>query len=200
MNVLNAVRTSILGFLLLALVPAQANETPRGVIEGRYNSLLQLIEEQVLVAGMPQEELLGLMERELVPVVDFPRVARKVMGKYARRASEAQLGNFTEIFKTTLVSTYSKGLNQLDQLDHVVIEDPILDSDGSRAKVPTEVVLTGGERYKVIYSMFESDGRWLIENIVVEGVNIGLVFKNQFAHYMENYNRDIDQVIAHWGD
>ncbi len=191
----------VLAALLLISPFANASVTePKQVIEERYQSFIALIESNTLVAGMPEEDLFALMEQELSPVIDFPRVARKVMGKFARKASKEQLQEFTQIFKRTLVSTYAKGLDQLDQLEGVNINKAVLDAKGRRAKVASEIQIKGGQQYKVVYSLFlKNKKQWMIENIVVEGVNIGIVFRNQFAHYMEQHGQDIDQVISHWG-
>lgn len=185
---------------LVLAVQVQANTIePKTVIEDRYQAILKLIETNTLVAGLSEEELFKLMEQELDPVVDFPRIARKVMGKFSRQASDSQLATFTRSFKRTLVNTYSKGLENIDKLDHVEIEDAVLDSRGNRAKVSSVIKLSTGESYQVVYSLFlNKEGRWMVENIVVEGVNIGIVFRNQFAHYMEQYN-DIEKTIANWG-
>ena len=60
-------------------------------------------------------------------------------------------------------------------------------------------MLKGGEQYQVQYSLFLNDQQqWKVENLVVEGINIGLVFRNQFAHYMEQFN-DVSKVIESWG-
>lgn len=177
-----------------------ANTSPKGVIEDSYRSLRVLIDTKQLVAGMPQEELFVMMERELTPVVDFERIARKVMGKYARRASADDLQRFTVKFKQTLVATYSKGLENLDRLQSAEIADPAFNPEQNLAKVPMTIALSGGESYSVVYSMFKNEQQnWLVENIVVEGVNIGLVMRNQFAHYMDQYN-DVAQAISHWGE
>ncbi|MCW8887273.1 MAG: ABC transporter substrate-binding protein [Motiliproteus sp.] len=196
-----ALRMVMLGLLMLAPLAQASTTEPKAVIEERYQSFLSLIESKTLVAGMPEEELIALMEQELSPVIDFPRVARKVMGKFARRASPEQLNQFTDIFKRTLVTTYAKGLDQLDQLEGVDIKDAVLDKNKRRAKVDSQIVLKGGQQYKVIYSLFlnKDKQQWFIENIIVEGVNIGIVFRNQFAHYMEQNNQDIDKVIGSWG-
>jgi phospholipid transport system substrate-binding protein len=190
--------------LLFISIQAQvlaASEPPQKVIESSYQSLLNHIKEKTLTSALTHEELYELMERELEPVVDFPRVARKVMGRHARKASDAQLESFTKVFKKTLVLTYSKGLDNIDQLDHLDIGKLNKNDKGNKANVHTEVVLKGNQRYQVVYSMFlNGEKRWMIENIIVEGVNIGLVFRNQFAHYMQEYGRDIDQAIEHWGE
>ncbi|MEH6471070.1 MAG: ABC transporter substrate-binding protein [Halopseudomonas sp.] len=195
---LNIVFLLLTGWLMATAVQADQKK-PEQVVDESYQSLRKLITDNVLIAGMPEQDLLDLMENELGPVIDFERISRKVMGKYARQASEAELVEFHKVFKKTLVSTYSKGLDRLDELDSAEVGDAVYDKKRKRAKVPSVIILKGGERYQVLYSMFlNKQQQWKVENLVVEGINIGLVFRNQFAHYMEQYN-DVSMVIENWG-
>ena len=195
---------AVLCALTLFAASAQAQTATEGpmptqVISDSYQSLQRLIDDKVLVAGMPEPELLALMEKELGPVVDFARISRKVMGKFARRASDEQREQFNAVFKESLVKTYSKGLENLDQLKATEVGEAVFDQKKKRAKVPSVIILKDGQRFQVQYSMFKNkQSQWKVENIIVEGVNIGLVFRNQFAHYMEQYN-DVGQVIENWG-
>ncbi len=186
------------GLLLLLPVAVYAADEPRQVVEQGYQSLKAHIEAGSLNATQSQQELFELLERELTPSIDFPRIARKVMGKYARMATPDQLQAFTQVFKRTLISTYSKGLENLHLLERVDIEPSVLNPAGDRAMVRTQVVLTSGEQYKVDYSLFANgEKQWMVENIIVEGLNIGLVFRNQFAHLMETHG-SIQGAIANW--
>lgn len=191
-------------FLLLSAAllagQAQANSNdPKLVIEERYQAFLDLVENKTLVAGMPEDELYSLMEKELGPVVDFNRIALKVMGKFSRQASDQQLVVFADSFKRTLVNTYSKGLEHIDKLQKVDIDEAVLDSRGRRAKVNSVIRLSTGETYQVVYSLYlNPEKQWKVENLVVEGVNIGIVFRNQFAQYMEQHG-DLEAAIANWG-
>jgi len=176
-----------------------AQMKPDQVVNGSYESIQKLITDRILVAGMPEAELLTLMENELGPVIDFEQISRKVMGKFARQASAAQLQRFNQVFKHTLVNTYSKGLDRLDELEKFEVAGAEYDPRGKRSSVASTIILKGGERYQVQYSLFLNDQQeWKVENLIVEGINIGLVFRNQFAHFMEQYN-DINQVIDNWG-
>lgn len=195
-----------LPMLVVALVSSMlttavaANIGPKEVIEDRYQAFLGLVESKAIVAGMPKDELFNLMEKELDPVVDFSRIARKVMGKYSRQASADQMTIFTESFKKTLVNTYAKGLENIDKLKTVDIDEAVIDAKGKRAKVNSFIKLSTGEQYQVVYSLFlDKSGAWKVENLVVEGVNIGIVFRNQFAQYMEQYG-SVDKAIANWGN
>lgn len=189
------------GLVLLWMLSlnALAVSDPGKVIEERYQSLQGLIDRGTLAAATTESELLAIMEKELSPVVDFRHVARKVMGRYARRASDEQLDRFTEVFKKTLISTYSKGLENLHRLDQVEISAARFDPEGDEAQVPMSIHLKGGQSYKVSYSLFRDDkGRWLVDNILVEGINIGLVMRNQFAHYMRDQG-SVEKAIDAWG-
>ena len=199
-NIRTAVLSLFVTLLLMVSALVQANESsPDAVIQNSYESILQLIKDKKLVAGMPVEELHALMDAELGPVVDFPRVARKIMAKYSRQASDQQLENFTLAFKRTLVNTYAKGLEHIDRLDKMEVLDTIIDKRGVRAKVATNVGLSSGEIYRVDYSLYLNDDKqWKVENIVVEGINIGITFRNQFASQMEQFG-DMDAVIQNWG-
>ena len=188
--------------ILMLWVPftAATMTKPEQTIDGLYKSFFQLVENGRIKASTPESDVFLLMEQELGPVVDFSRIAQKVMGKYSRQASADQLDRFTLVFKKTLVSTYSKGLEKIDLLDKVEVRAGMLDGSGDRAQVPTAILLKDGSVYNVVYSMFENGSGWNIDNIVVEGVNLGLVFRNQFAHYMQQYGNRIDDVIVHWGE
>jgi len=67
--------------------------------------------------------------------------------------------------------------------------------------VKQEIRLSSGEVYPVIYSMFRSeDGIWRMRNIIVNGVNMGLTYRNQFSSAATDarYGGDMDKVIDGW--
>ena len=49
-----------------------------------------------------------------------------------------------------------------------------------------------------IVSVQDKNGNWLIINIIVNGVNLGLTFRNQFQALAKEHNENIDEVIKHW--
>ena len=72
-----------------------------------------------------------------------------------------------------------------------------------RDSVKMEVRSKEGKVYPVIYSMrLGEDGSWRMYNIIINGINIGLTYRNQFASAMnapENKG-SLDAVINGWGE
>lgn len=141
------------------------------------------------------------MDEALQGFVDFRRIAARVMGRYARQATPEQRDRFVEKFKRSLFDSYAKALVDADQFTIRVKEAVIDPSNKDRASVSMEVESASGNKYPVTYSMYRNDeGKWMMENVIVEGVNIGLAFRDRFAQEMEAKHGDVEAVIKGWDD
>ncbi len=139
------------------------------------------------------------MDKALTKIVDFRRIAARVMGKYARRASKDQRDRFVDVFKTSLFETYTKTLIESGTFEIRVTRAEINSRSDKRASVDLEVVSKSGNIYPVVYSMYRTDeGHWLMENVIVFGVNVGLAFRDRFETQMRATRGDVDAVIAGW--
>ncbi|MDX1452790.1 MAG: ABC transporter substrate-binding protein [Oleiphilaceae bacterium] len=139
------------------------------------------------------------MDRALTKIVDFRRIAARVMGKYARRANKEQRDRFVDVFKTSLFDTYSKTLIESGTFEIRVLKATLNSRSDKRASVDLEVVSKSGSVYPVVYSMYLTDeGHWLMENVIVFGVNVGLAFRDRFENQMRSTRGNIDAVIDGW--
>ena len=68
-----------------------------------------------------------------------------------------------------------------------------------RANVNLDVISDNGTVFPVLYSMHKNkQNQWLVENVVVFGVNVGLAFKDRFEMQMRKNKNDVDAVIRSW--
>ncbi|MDI9244937.1 ABC transporter substrate-binding protein [Marinobacter sp. CHS3-4] len=140
------------------------------------------------------------MDDELSDFVDFRRIAARVMGRYARQTTPEQRDEFVKKFKRSLFDSYAQALVSADDFEIKVKEALINPDNAGRASVQMEVISASGNRYPVTYSMYKTDeGRWMMENVIVEGVNIGLAFRDRFSQEMEQRRGKIQAVIDNWG-
>jgi phospholipid transport system substrate-binding protein len=141
------------------------------------------------------------MDEALDDFVDFRRIAARVMGRYARQTTPEQRDDFVAKFKRSLFDSYAQALVNADDFKIIVKDAVINPQDDGRASVQMEVISSAGNRYPVTYSMYKnSEGRWMMENVIVEGVNIGLAFRDRFAQEMEENRGQVQTVIDGWSD
>ena len=131
-------------------------------------------------------------------IVDFKRISRNVMGKYAKDATPKQLEDFSEVFENSLLDTYSSTLVEFKDEKINVLPPTSPTNSKTKARVNIEIV-TSSSTYPGRYSMYlDENNDWKIINIEINGMNLGKIFRNQFYSLMEKNKEDINLVIEKW--
>lgn len=191
----------LLSLVTLYAVAAGTGKDPREVIQESTDRVLQTVERQKeksedRVTRAMAEELLQVLE----PAVDFNSIARGVMGKHRRGASEQQVERFVAVFKDSLSQLYMRSFQSLEVKKVEVLPLPE-DFDPERADKATVQMLAtteGGESFNISYSMRTNEqGRWVVRNIIADGINMGLTYMNQFDGAVKRHG-NIEGAIASW--
>ncbi|NWO06145.1 MAG: ABC transporter substrate-binding protein [Alteromonadaceae bacterium] len=195
----------MLALLMMATGQARANASAEDELRVYVDeSTQQLVQKLNAEKGLFEEDpqaFYQLMDETLDDFVDFRRIAARVMGRYARQTTPEQRDDFVERFKRSLFDAYAQALVETDDFEMAVQDVEILPNNSNRASVQMQLTSAGGNRYAITYSMYKNgEGRWLMENVIVEGVNIGLAFRDRFAQAMEQNRGQIQAVIDGWGD
>ena len=190
---------------MLALVVGQAwagpEEDLKRYVDENTQKLVQKLNAEKGLYEKDPEAFYASMDETLEEFVDFRRIAARVMGRYARQTTPEQRDAFVEKFKRSLFDSYAQALVSAEDFEIIVKEATILPQNEDRASVEMELISASGNRYPVTYSMYRTgDDRWMMENVIVEGVNIGLAFRDRFAQEMEENRGQVQAVIDGWGD
>ncbi|NDL69610.1 MlaC/ttg2D family ABC transporter substrate-binding protein [Vreelandella alkaliphila] len=184
---------------MLLPVAAQAqSKSPEALIRENINEFMQQLDGREEYYANNLDELKALVNDSLDEVADFRYIGASVMGSYFRNATPEQRSRFADVFRQTLIDTYTRGLVTFDYDEIRVLSDQRGQRHEDQASVDMEVVANNGQVYPVSYSLRLSDGEWKVVNVIVNGINLGLTFRNQFDQSMRENNRDYDAVIRNW--
>ena len=133
------------------------------------------------------------------PMIDFRRVAASVMGKkYYLLASQGERSEFVLIFKDSLLDTYAETLAQWGD-STITTKFPDSKSNIYEKNVEVKQVLnTGSSKYPISYKLRRNEEGWKIVNIIINGVNLGLTFRNQFQALAVTHSENIDLTLQNW--
>ena len=177
---------------------AIAESNPHQFIDSQAQEMVSIIRNNQALYYNDPELFKDKINAIFEPMVDFRRVGASVMGKkYYLAASKSQRLQFIESFKTSLLDTYSSTLAQWGDQKIVTIFPEV-----SELKTTQDVqqnLITSSNIYPITYKVRkDKNGNWLIINIIVNGVNLGLTFRNQFQALAKEHNENIDEIIKHW--
>ena len=181
------------------------------VVREATESVMSLVRMAPEYVDEDPERYYAQVQAILDPVIDFRGFARGVMGPYAsseryRSLDEAgraqlrgQLDRFTEVIRAGLVKTYSKGLLAFGG-SRIELSDSTDELPDDRRTTVTQLIFSdNAQPYVVMYQMgMDKDRAWKLRNMIIESVNLGEIFKNQFEASARKYDGNLDLVIDNW--
>lgn len=188
--------------ILISSYYLSSEENPYNFIDVNAQKMVIVLKENKSLFIEDREMYEQKIKEIFEPMIDFRRVAATVMGKkYYLASSKEQRSEFVDIFKDSLLDTYAETLAQWENQTITTIF-PINMQDQSYELKNIEVqqtLNTGSSKYPISYKLRKNkDNSWSIVNIIVNGVNLGLTFRNQFQALASKNNGDIEATLKGW--
>ncbi|MEH6468311.1 MAG: ABC transporter substrate-binding protein [Porticoccus sp.] len=173
-------------------------QTPHQVVESVTNQLVETISVHRDTFAENPESFFEALDSLLGEVVDFNWIAYRVMGSYGKRATAEQRTRFAGAFRCELIETYGRGLIAYGD-QSIVLLPPTEDINGKRRVTVTQEIRGDDGVFPLTYSMgLDGDGQWKVTNMVMNGINLGKTFRNQFLQRANKFDGNIDQIIDNW--
>lgn len=187
--------------VLLTALPLFAVAAPSAheVVQQTTDKLLADLKSNKASYKQNPQAFYDALNEILGPVVDSDGISRSIMTvKYSRKATPEQMKRFEESFKRSLMQFYGNALLEYDNQGIRVL--PAKNEEGDRATVGMEVKDNKGAVYPVSYTMVQKEGEWMLRNVIINGINIGKLFRDQFADSMQRNGNDLDKTIDGWAE
>jgi len=168
--------------LVVSAAPALAG-TPTERIREFFGSVNRVIADPGY-DDRPQERF-GALRRLVVDVVDFRNAAVLALGPEWGPRTPAEREEFIRYFGELLQTSVFASVGSRARVDNGLVVTYIGElSDRDGATVATSVLTRGGGEMGVGYRMLARDGRWMVYDVVVDGVSL-----------VENYRAQFQKVI-----
>ncbi|MFP1682400.1 phospholipid-binding protein MlaC [Alloalcanivorax sp. C16-1] len=189
---------AVMALVLMAMAGlAQAAQDPRELVQDTLDRMTTLIDQNRDRLNKEPEYARQLVREELVPLVDFKRITRMVMGDYFDEASRDQKYRFLDVFKNSLINTYASGVTLYQGQKIEVLPMREEDRKGNYARVRVQGTTDDGKVIPVYFTLFQDGDQWKVVNVFVNGLDLRAVYQAQFAQSMQQYG-DLDKAIDNW--
>jgi phospholipid transport system substrate-binding protein len=206
MTVASALRGMLVVAVLVAAGQAQAftPSKPAGqsVIDG-VNAVLEVVKKYTgKDAAGGRQAYLDEVEEVLDPLIGYTVIVSRILGDdLMQSSSREQKMRFLEVFKRSMINTYAGGLYNFGSFQVELLPS---ENEGQNTvrntRVHLNVISPNGQEYPMVQSVYysrEADD-WRMQNVIVNGVNLGVTFKSQFDQIYRDNDRDLDATIDEW--
>lgn len=204
-------RTAISGLIIFGLLfttnsMATANtdakiQAPDVILKATTLDMLRSINADREALDNAPDKLKLLVEKIILPQIDFIAASKLVLGKYWRRADQKQKIQFIRQFRTVLLRFYSAAIYEYVSNKNEALPEDLFHyfplnakPEDSSTTVRAELKSDSGQVIPIHYRMHMTSKGWKIYDVSVEGISIITTYKNNFATELET--KGIDDLIA----
>ena len=185
-------------FLLINSLYILSDEDPYIFIDENAQKMVRVLTEDSSLFESDRALYENKIKEIFEPMIDFRRVAASVMGKkYYLLATKEERAEFVLIFRDSLLDTYAETLAQWGD-STITTEFPKNKEELVKNVEVKQILDTGTSKYPISYKLRKSKDGWKIVNIIINGVNLGLTFRNQFQALAVSHNENISDTLKNW--
>jgi phospholipid transport system substrate-binding protein len=185
---------------LSALGLATAGE-PTDLVRQITDQVLKILEDPQLQDPNRHAERQERLHKIAEQVFDWQDMARRALAVHWRERTPQEQQEFVRLFRDLVEGTYINRLESAIQEKREIqyVGEQV---DGSRAAVKTNVVTRRNQQVPLEYRLQKADGRWLIYDVLVEGISLVNNYRSQFNRIItsSSYNELVQKMKNRQGD
>ena len=160
--------------LVLAAAPARAGE-PMDQLKAQVDRVLKLIDDPSL-KDKPKDKRVAV--RKIADdIFDFGETAKRSLGRHWAARTEAERDEFVKLFGDLLERSY---ISKIELYGGEKIQYLSDRTEGDQASVLSKLVTKAGADVPIEYRMLKKDDRWLVYDVIIEGVSLVSNYRTQF--------------------
>jgi len=191
------IRAMIGGLVMLSSFAVAAVGDPQQMVRETGDKVLAEVTARKAELEARPELIYPLVESTVLPHFDFREMSQSALGRFWRDASEDQKAGLTREFRELLVRTYASALLGYSgqQIEYLPAQIP---ADATNVMIPTRITSAGAPPVPINYRLKLEDSKWMVYDVVIDGVSLITNYRSQFAAVVRR--NGIDGLIATLAD
>lgn len=131
------------------------------------------------------------LKKSISKIFDYSEMAKRSLGKHWNPRSAAEKKQFAELFASLLENSYASKIESYNNEKIVYLKET---TDADHAEVKSKVVTAKRDEFTLDYRMINQNGRWMVYDVVIEGVSLVSNYRTQFNKII---NKDGYPALVH---
>jgi phospholipid transport system substrate-binding protein len=162
---------------LLAAAPASAG-APLDQQRQQVDRVLKVLDDPELKKETKAKDRRVAVRKIANEIFDFGETARRSLGRHWQARTPAEREEFVQLFTDLLERSYISRVELYGGEKIQYLSDVVESSD--QARVLTRLLTKGGGEIPIEYRMHRKADRWLVYDVIIEGVSLVSNYRTQF--------------------
>ena len=171
---------AVLGlFILSHTVAADDKTTAENALKSKLNTAIAVLQKEDVDLQVKTKEI----EEIMAPMFDFSLMTKLTLGRnYWPKLNNGDRQRFIKLFTQVFKTSYLQKLIRYTD-EKIIFEAPIQIKE--KVQIPTHLV-SKDQKTSILYKLYESQNKWKIYDIEIQGVSIIRSYRSQFIPILQN--------------
>jgi phospholipid transport system substrate-binding protein len=156
--------------------PARAG-APLDQLRAQIDRVLRVLEDPAMKKETHGRDRRAAVRKVADDIFDFQETARRSLARHWHPRTPAEQAEFVKLFADLLERSYISRIELYGGEKIVYVSDSL---EGDVAVVRTKIITKNGTEVPVEYRMLRRGDRWLVYDVIIEGVSLVANYRSQF--------------------
>ncbi len=150
---------------------------PTDQLKSSLDKVIQILEDPALKVDGKVKERRTVVRKVANDIFDFSETARRSLARHWQARMDKEREEFVALFADLLERSY---ISKIELYGGEKFQYGREQIDGDYATVSTKILTKQGQEVPVDYRMLRREDRWLVYDVVIEGVSLISNYRTQF--------------------
>ena len=147
-------------------------------VKGTVDQVLKILTDPTLKSEQKTKERRAKLRKTVLERFDFSEMSRRSMGLYWKERTPEERNDFVRLFTDLLERAYVDRVEGYTGEQILYLEET---ADGNYSEVRTKIVTKRNQEIPIFYRLQNSNSKWEVYDIVIEGVSLVNNYRTQFS-------------------
>lgn len=147
-------------------------------VKQTVDDIIKIVTNHDLKKPSNEHKRRAAIKRALSGIFDQQEMAKRSLGRYWNQRTPAERKQFVDLFSSLLENSYAGKIESYNNEKIIYTQESV---EGNYAEVRSKIITPKHDEYSLDYRLLkESSGKWMVYDIVIEGVSLVSNYRTQF--------------------
>lgn len=162
-------------FILSGTGTAMASVTAE--VKKAVDEVVRLVSDKELKKAQNEKKKRKALRETIETIFDYGEMTKRAIGGHWKDLSPPEKKEIAGLFETLLENSYANKIESYNNEKVIYLKE---DTEDNYSEVKTKIVTAKRDEYSVDYRLMNKDGRWMVYDVVIEGVSLVSNYRTQF--------------------
>jgi phospholipid transport system substrate-binding protein len=168
--------------------PAQGAVSVTDDVKKVVDEVIRIVSNKDLKKPQNEKKRRAELKKAIGSIFDYREMAKLSMGANWRKRTPADQKAFVPLFETLLENSYATKIEAYNNEKIVYMKESV---EHNYAEVKSKVITTKGQEFSLDYRLKkEENQKWMVYDVVIEGVSLVANYRSQFNRIIQTQGYD----------